>query len=119
MRKHLFTLLAALALVSGTLATGAQAARPKSKHVVLIALDGWGAYSVPKADIPHIRSLMERGCYTLKSRSILPSSIHQLMRPAVKSIGLSLPCASVHVASIRTMSGRSTTETVPAAALSS
>lgn len=74
MRKHLFTLLAALALVSGTLATGAQAARPKSKHVVLIALDGWGAYSVPKADIPNIRSVMDRGCYTLKSRSILPSS---------------------------------------------
>lgn len=50
------------------------AGKPKAKHVVLIALDGWGAYSVPKADIPNIRSLMDNGCYTLKERSVLPSS---------------------------------------------
>lgn len=47
----------------------------KAKHVVLIALDGWGAYSVPKAkEIPNIKKLMEEGCYTLKKRSVLPSS---------------------------------------------
>lgn len=45
-----------------------------AKHAVLIALDGWGAYSVPKAQIPHIKSLMEQGCYTLHKRSVLPSS---------------------------------------------
>ena len=28
-------------------------AKSKAKHVVLIGLDGWGAYSVPKADIPY------------------------------------------------------------------
>lgn len=51
------------------------ASKQKAKHVVLIALDGWGAYSVPKAkDIPHIKQLMEDGCYTLKKRSVLPSS---------------------------------------------
>ena len=44
------------------------------KHVVLIGLDGWGAYSVPKADMPNVKSLMEQGAYTLESRSILPSS---------------------------------------------
>ena len=33
-----------------------------------------GAYSVPKADIPAIKSLMTNGCYTLHSRSVLPSS---------------------------------------------
>ena len=37
-------------------------------------MDGWGAYSVPKADIPAIKSLMTNGCYTLHSRSVLPSS---------------------------------------------
>ena len=42
--------------------------------VVLIAIDGWGAFSVPKAKIPHIRSVMERGCYTLHDRSVLPSA---------------------------------------------
>ncbi len=44
------------------------------KHVVLIGLDGWGAYSVPKANMPNVKSLMEQGAYTLESRSILPSS---------------------------------------------
>lgn len=48
--------------------------RSKAKHVVLIGLDGWGAYSVPKADIPNIKQLMNDGAYTLKKRSTLPSS---------------------------------------------
>ena len=46
----------------------------KAKHVVLIGIDGWGAYSMEKAQVPHIRSLMENGAYTLKKRSVLPSS---------------------------------------------
>lgn len=44
------------------------------KHVVLIGLDGWGAYSMPKADMPTVKSLMKAGSVTLESRSILPSS---------------------------------------------
>ena len=52
----------------------AWAAKRQAKHVVLIALDGWGAYSVPKADIPNIKSLMDEGCYTLHKRSVFPSS---------------------------------------------
>lgn len=51
-----------------------QAARHKAKHVVLIAFDGWGAYSMKNAKVPHIRNLMDNGCYTLKKRSVLPSS---------------------------------------------
>ena len=54
-------------------ATSVQA-KNRAKHVVLIGLDGWGAYSVESADIPHIKKLMEEGCYTLKKRSVLPSS---------------------------------------------
>jgi hypothetical protein len=46
----------------------------KAKHVVLIGLDGWGAYSVEKANIPHIKQLMNDGSYTLTKRSVLPSS---------------------------------------------
>lgn len=46
----------------------------KAKHVVLIGIDAWGSYSMEKADIPHIRKLMEDGSYTLKKRSVLPSS---------------------------------------------
>lgn len=37
------------------------AARSGARHVVLIALDGWGAYSVPKAEnIPNIRDIMKK-----------------------------------------------------------
>lgn len=46
----------------------------KAKHVILIGFDGWGAYSVEKANTPNIKSLMENGSYTLKKRSVLPSS---------------------------------------------
>lgn len=46
----------------------------KAKHVVLIGLDGWGAYSVKKANMPNVKKLMAEGSYTLKKRSVLPSS---------------------------------------------
>lgn len=75
---HIITMIRILMLIGllfGTLSASMQAARWKAKHVVLIAIDGWGAYSVPKAEkIPNIRSFMEQGCYTLKERSVLPSS---------------------------------------------
>ena len=35
------------------------AARWKAKHVVMIGLDGWGAYSVAEADMPNVKKLME------------------------------------------------------------
>lgn len=50
------------------------AAKWRAKHVVLIGLDGWGAYSVEKADIPNLKKLMQEGAYTLEKRSVLPSS---------------------------------------------
>ena len=71
MKKFVFGAVVAL-LIAAMLP--AQAARRRASHVVLIAIDGWGAYSVPKARIPHIRSVMERGCYTLHDRSVLPSA---------------------------------------------
>jgi predicted AlkP superfamily pyrophosphatase or phosphodiesterase len=47
---------------------------PKAKHVILIGLDGWGSYSVEKAQMPHTKQFMDDGSYTLKKRSVLPSS---------------------------------------------
>ncbi|MCD7901008.1 MAG: alkaline phosphatase [Bacteroides sp.] len=47
---------------------------PKAKHVILIGLDGWGAYSFDKAEMPVTKQLMQEGSYTLKKRSVLPSS---------------------------------------------
>ena len=49
-------------------------AKPKARHIVYIGLDGWGAYSVPKADMPNVRTLMSQGCYTLHKRTVNPSS---------------------------------------------
>ncbi|MCF7567869.1 alkaline phosphatase [Sabulilitoribacter arenilitoris] len=44
------------------------------KHVVLIGSDGFGAYAFKKAKVPSLRRLMEEGSYSLKARSVLPSS---------------------------------------------
>ena len=75
MNKQTFlTLLATFALLfSFTFSCNAKG-KDKAKHVVLIGLDGWGAYSLPKADMPNVKKLMEDGAYTLKKRSALPSS---------------------------------------------
>lgn len=57
-----------------TMASLSHAGKWKADHVILIGLDGWGAYSVEKAEMPNVKSLMAEGCYTLKKRSVLPSS---------------------------------------------
>lgn len=44
------------------------------EHVIVIGLDGWGGYSMPRADMPHVKALMADGAYTLHKRSVLPSS---------------------------------------------
>lgn len=46
----------------------------KANHVIFIGLDGWGSYSVEKADMPNVKKLMAEGTYTLQKRSVLPSS---------------------------------------------
>ncbi|MCL1822443.1 MAG: alkaline phosphatase [Prolixibacteraceae bacterium] len=51
-----------------------EASQPFAQHVILVGFDGWGAYSVPKADMPNLKALMADGSYTLKKRSVLPSS---------------------------------------------
>lgn len=43
-------------------------------HVVLIGFDGWGSYSLEKAEMPVLKEMMGQGCWTLKKRSVLPSS---------------------------------------------
>ena len=47
---------------------------PADVHVILIGFDGWGSYSVEKADMPVIKQMMSQGSWTLKKRSVLPSS---------------------------------------------
>ena len=72
MKKLTFTLFIALAVAC--LFSVPCNAKGKAKHVVFIGLDGWGSYSAPKADIPHIKQLMADGSYTLEKRTVLPST---------------------------------------------
>lgn len=44
------------------------------KHVLLIGVDGLGAYAIPQAEMPHLKSLMAKGSSSLEARSVLPSS---------------------------------------------
>ena len=44
------------------------------KHIILIGCDGFGAYAVPDAKMPVLKKLMETGSWSLKARSVLPSS---------------------------------------------
>lgn len=44
------------------------------KHIFLFGFDGWSAHSVENASMPTLKKLMAEGAYTLKNRSVLPSS---------------------------------------------
>ena len=59
-------------LLISVLAFSSCAGKPKNKwlaqHVVLIGLDGWGSYSVERAEMPNVKALMANGAYTLKKR---------------------------------------------------
>lgn len=49
-------------------------AQRMTDHVILIGLDGWGAYSMEQADMPAVREQMDRGSWTMQKRSVFPSS---------------------------------------------
>lgn len=72
--KHLFSSWAISLFALFIIVPNSFATKWKAEHVVLIGLDGWGAYSVEKADIPNTKSLMENGELYFKKRSTLPSS---------------------------------------------
>lgn len=46
----------------------------KANHVMLIGLDGWGAYTLARADMPNLKQMIVEGVFTTKKRSVLPSS---------------------------------------------
>lgn len=71
MKKHR---ILAILIAFFTVTNFCFAGKWKAEHVFLIGLDGWGVYSVEKADMPNVKALMDAGCYTLKKRSVLPSS---------------------------------------------
>lgn len=71
MKRFVYIAVAAVCMLASC---SPQADRKVAGHVIYIGLDGWGAYSVPAADMPNVKALMEEGCYTLQKRTVLPSS---------------------------------------------
>ncbi|TXI34213.1 MAG: alkaline phosphatase [Niabella sp.] len=63
-----------LLLIGACLAFNINAQKPIAKHVVLIGLDGFGAYALPEAEMPVLKKLMKEGAWSLKVRTVLPSS---------------------------------------------
>ena len=66
------TVLLFLLCTAGVLQSTSQV--KKIKHVILIGIDGFGAYAVPDANMPVLKQLMSTGSWSLKARSVLPSS---------------------------------------------
>ena len=78
MRKRivLFCLVLAFSLIFSlkSYGKGRHDPFPSDVHVILVGFDGWGSYCFPKADMPVLKRMMEQGSWTLKKRSVLPSS---------------------------------------------
>lgn len=63
-----------LLIISVVMGCSAWASKPRAGHIIYVGFDGWGSYSVEKADMPTVKRLMSQGCYTLQKRAVLPSS---------------------------------------------
>lgn len=68
MKRILYTIL-----LYAFICTVAPAQR-QADHLILIGLDGWGGYSMEKAEMPAVREQMARGSWTMQKRSVYPSS---------------------------------------------
>ena len=67
-------LLISICILSAQKAFSQEQPIPLAKHVILIGVDGFGAYAFENAKIPNIRKMMKNGSYSLQARSVLPSS---------------------------------------------
>lgn len=47
---------------------------PSYDHVIILGFDGWGASSFKDANMPYLKSLLPDSAWTLRKRSILPTS---------------------------------------------
>lgn len=68
------TLIVSLLFLSSCNNESTKEARPLAKHVVLIGLDGFGAYAYHKAEMPNLKKLASQGTWSVGTRSVLPSS---------------------------------------------
>lgn len=76
MKKSFLFFVLCLCLIScSSVSGGKEIVSEKPKHVFLIAFDGMSANSIKNSvDMPVYHEFMKTGSYTLKNRSILPSS---------------------------------------------
>lgn len=72
--KNIFLPICFFALFTGCSTAPDKPKEWIAQHVIFIGLDGWGGYSVDKADMPNVKKLMADGSYTFQKRSVLPSS---------------------------------------------
>lgn len=72
LRKMYLRILSAITII--TICHFQLYAQHKIKHVVLIGVDGMGAYAFKKAEAPVLKSMMTNGSWSLEARSVLPSS---------------------------------------------
>ncbi|MDR2849159.1 MAG: alkaline phosphatase [Verrucomicrobiota bacterium] len=72
--KHLLAplFLSAACALSAALLNGAEPV-PAARHVILIGIDGFGAYAWEKAEIPNLKALAARGALSLKTRAVMPT----------------------------------------------
>tara|TARA_R100000935_G_scaffold22452_1_gene41329 strand:- start:3929 stop:4855 length:927 start_codon:yes stop_codon:yes gene_type:complete len=71
----LLSIIITLASCANTqIANSQEQKQPIAKHIILIGVDGFGAYALENASIPNIREMMKNGSYSLKARAVLPSS---------------------------------------------
>ncbi len=63
-------------LLSCTPASGASPDETKASptHIIILGFDGWGASSYELAEMPFLKKMVSESAWTLKKRSILPSS---------------------------------------------
>ena len=62
------------AVAAGILVLAGCSKKSGVEHVFYIGLDGWGSYSVENSEMTNVKQLMQEGSWTLKKRTVLPSS---------------------------------------------
>lgn len=65
--------MAARLVPCSLLAVAAIAAEPAPTRVIIIGVDGLGGASLNRSNSPNIRSLMNRGAWSLKARGVMPT----------------------------------------------
>ncbi|MBL7965554.1 MAG: alkaline phosphatase family protein [Prolixibacteraceae bacterium] len=73
-RVHLFILLG---IISISFSCTCKVQTHQSKHVILIGLDGVGAYGFQRAATPRMNEMVQNGALSIKARCILESSSSQ------------------------------------------